>query len=779
DVELTWSAVADAARYDLFRDGVKFAERVDLGDLGELRLVDPRLPNGTYVYTARAVDAADNESAPSNEAPATVAVEAPAAPILSVATADPGELRLGWTPGVGPDPFGYRIFRSLQAGGPYAEIDTVGDEIQYLDGGLEAGSVYFYVVEAFDRAGNAGPRSNEASGVPEGAATADASVSLHFPTIPGRVFVTDLPTTTVAGRAASGEDISIRRDGTEVATTAARSSTSALTVISDISTNRILSPSPDSRFAWARGRTSGHQLIDFETGDVRDFAGLGGGPGRFDRTGRFVYVCEQLGDGAQLTRIDLQEDTATVLDSATWFAVAAPSPVADNVAVLAQRGGDRGLWLYDPDTDVWTLAEPASASIFDFDERSLSWSPDGSRVTWVQGGEGGGVFVYHLGSGTARRIADEPAYGVPLFSPDGRELAFVGDTSGGVDIDAYDFATDSISTLASDFVVRWFDWSPDGRAILYHVVGEGTFLYVQDIASGDREMIYTSDNFSPLVDWTPLGFIVTADFPSHAVRLDPAGRFQADDVPLVTGDNELTATDSDGTSEPIVISTGAEAELPDLTVQLSVIPGALFSGDALRATATVRNIGVVEASAAGLRMALSGPDGLVLELADGEVVGPLAPGGAAVVAREITLTGDVGEYSAVAVVDPDGAVVEASEANNLDLETVQVVTADGPTLDLSTDRPLYGIDDDVVTTVEVIGGAGLFSGELDLFIEDDAGFLVASLGSRPVDDLQVGEVRVEEARWNTGPTFAGTYRVQARLRDGADGADGPDLAAFT
>jgi len=87
DVELPWNAVADAVRYDLFRDGAKIAEHTDPEGL---LAIDPRRPNGTYRYTVRAIDAAGNSSPPSNEAAATVAVAPPLPPLL-LSVASPAE----------------------------------------------------------------------------------------------------------------------------------------------------------------------------------------------------------------------------------------------------------------------------------------------------------------------------------------------------------------------------------------------------------------------------------------------------------------------------------------------------------------------------------------------------------------------------------------------------------------------------------------------------------------------------------------------------------------
>ena len=177
-------------------------------------------------------------------------------------------------------------------------------------------------------------------------------------------------------------------------------------------------------------------------------------------------------------------------------------------------------------------------------------------------------------------------------------------------------------------------------------------------------------------------------------------------------------------------------------------------------------------------MAIIGPDGFFLDLANGESVGPLAVGESQTVVRQLDLFADPGEYTVVAVVDPLAEIVEVSEANNRATATANVLSAGGPTLDITTDRPLYRADENVLTTVEILGGGESFTGELALSVEDDAGFLVASLGTRQVVDLGLGEVQTETAVWNTGPTFAGPYRVRAILMDSTESPAIGDFAPF-
>lgn len=95
-------------------------------------------------------------------------------PVLSAlaATGDSQEepiahcLYLNWEDNTEDDLAGYRVYRSLESGEPYDFVAET-EESSYADCGLESGT-YFYVVTAFDQAGNESAYSNEASGtIPE------------------------------------------------------------------------------------------------------------------------------------------------------------------------------------------------------------------------------------------------------------------------------------------------------------------------------------------------------------------------------------------------------------------------------------------------------------------------------------------------------------------------------------------------------------------------------------------------------------------------------------
>lgn len=90
----------------------------------------------------------------------------PGAPATLSAGAEDGAVRLSWDAVADAD--GYTIWRSVLSGGGYQVAGTVrGGTTTFTDRGARNGSLAHYVVTAFDAAGNAGPRSPEASWLPQ------------------------------------------------------------------------------------------------------------------------------------------------------------------------------------------------------------------------------------------------------------------------------------------------------------------------------------------------------------------------------------------------------------------------------------------------------------------------------------------------------------------------------------------------------------------------------------------------------------------------------------
>ena len=338
DVRLTWTASAapDLARYDLYRDGAKFAEH---GDLDILVFDDLARPNGTYAYSVRPVDAVGNAGELSNEVIVAVDVAPPPSPLALVVTEVPagGALDLAWQPAAGAPPAAYRVFRSLTSGGPFtAVVDTTA--ASQRDVGLVNGTTYFYEVAALDAAGNEGARSNEANGTPHDRLT--EAPRLVFPTVPGLPIESRTLSLPIAGFAEPGAAVALYRAGLWAG--AAQALPEDQVVALDLGEPQRLHAAPD-----------GQHLIWVDSDGIAH-VGSPGGPtadlprseARWSWDGRTLWSVSESGDAL----VELRPDGSVVRVGAAlgYLNFVVPSPDARQLALAADLADGFGLYLHRP-----------------------------------------------------------------------------------------------------------------------------------------------------------------------------------------------------------------------------------------------------------------------------------------------------------------------------------------------------------------------------------------------------------------------------------------------
>jgi chitodextrinase len=163
-IDLTWTASTDdvgVTGYRVYRDGV-YLKEVATTSTSDTELTS----STTYTYIVSAVDAADNESAQSDEASATTDdppdETPPSVPTgLSATAASSSQINLSWT--ASTDDVGVTGYRIYRDGVYLKEVATTSTS----DTELASSTTYTYTVSAVDAAGNESSQSDEASATTE------------------------------------------------------------------------------------------------------------------------------------------------------------------------------------------------------------------------------------------------------------------------------------------------------------------------------------------------------------------------------------------------------------------------------------------------------------------------------------------------------------------------------------------------------------------------------------------------------------------------------------
>ena len=234
------------------------------------------------------------------------------------------------------------------------------------------------------------------------------------------------------------------------------------------------------------------------------------------------------------------------------------SPDGRKIAFVSGRdGGILDIYVMDADgRNLTRLTDEGS-------NQSPSWSPDGTRLVFTTGsadGEGQAIYVMDADGGNWTRLTFRGAYSSPVWSPDGRKIAFVSAPSPNANHEIYVMDADgSNPTRLTD--AGWNGspvWSPDGRKIAFQSnlgTGEttGFDIYVMNADGSElTRLTDTGNNSSP--SWSPDGTQIAFVSEGEIYVMDADGgnrtRLTAQDV----GTNLDPSWSPDGTRIAFVAS---------------------------------------------------------------------------------------------------------------------------------------------------------------------------------------------------------------------------------
>ena len=183
------------------------------------------------------------------------------------------------------------------------------------------------------------------------------------------------------------------------------------------------------------------------------------------------------------------------------------SPDSKHIALISNRGGRFAVHTLDVAT-----GELQRLTDHSYSDTEVAWSPDGQHIalTALTKGQDSNIFVIPASGGEPRVLADESGpidAATPRWSPDGKQLAFVGWPRGNADIGVWDLESGEIDWVSSE---KWDEeqpaWSPDGSSLVYTVNRDGDVsLAVVDLRSGRRRRLalepgcHSDPHFTPSV----------------------------------------------------------------------------------------------------------------------------------------------------------------------------------------------------------------------------------------------------------------------------------------
>ncbi len=780
-ITLNWtpSGASDLAGYRIYKLVGQTWQVLAQGPIAAVDYTDSDLRNGTYTYRVTAIDLVGNESAPSNEASAVVNEALLARPqnVGAVARPQGGAIEVCWD--AVPGAAGYRLYRSLNAGGPY---DIVTDELIsdtcYLDTGLQDGLTYYYIVRAVDALSNESPDSDESTAVPEDLTAPDAPV-LYAPTVTGRPISVAEPHTHILGWAEPGAEVALLHQGEPVYGTTADWYDMDSAVDLGLSQGQAADQwavSDDGRLVAVAGYDSNAsdyacRIIDLDNGDQATLYGWVSHLSWSAENTRLVYT-QSTGYGDRVVIYNWADrNPIQVSDGQGLYSERTPSWNADGTLLFVsnQSGYDR-IMRYDPSNGQTTALADVSQAQFP------KLSADGRYVAYLVGSD---LYYIDLQAGGGPVLAASALWQDANestrfdWTADSARLVYLTDTGGMVDLLAFSPADLTTQDLIVTGDLRNFQILPGGRHVIYlRDTGTGIQLWMGDLDGR------TARRLDVDIDGEGPDHLAVTDRGSIAYLSDrnlrtvlPAGRFEFPFVDLTLGENRFTATAQDaagntGSPSDAILIVVDETLLPDIEIaagDLYSYPYVPIDGDQVEFSVVVSNNGFVEAQDINVFCYLLNPDSSE-ELVYQTTIDRLAAGDQTVVQFAWDSTGRPGGSELIVEADPKDLIFESYEYNNYASLAFYVAATEGLAMETKTLFDLYFANEPMDITLNLYNSGREQNVSLTVDIVDE--------NYQPIANVAQAEMTLPYTpkltgiyTWNTGTTLAGSYYIRSILTD--------------
>jgi hypothetical protein len=203
------------------------------------------------------------------------------------------------------------------------------------------------------------------------------------------------------------------------------------------------------------------------------------------------------------------------------------SPFGDKIAFLTGRDYYASIYVMSAIDGkiLWKVVTGEQSGAYEemhWLRAGISWSPDAKRLAFsAKAAEGDKLYIVESRTGKRVQVIDPEIDAIfsPDWSPDGKDMVFVGIDEGKADIYTVNLATEKITQLTFD---RFNDadpkWSRDGKSIVFasdrvpglkdnghQILYQSMDIYLMDIASRKLRRLTTSPHEDTAPTWGPDG----------------------------------------------------------------------------------------------------------------------------------------------------------------------------------------------------------------------------------------------------------------------------------